>query len=317
MPKTISTVIIAAAVFVIVNLVAIAYIAYRRTFYNNPKKHPIDPYRVLKKENTRFKKEYLDRIIEEPYENIYIKSHDNLSLRAKLYMRYPDAPFVIECHGYHSSSMIDFCGGGPLAIKLGFNVIMIDQRAHGESEGKTISFGYNESADVIGWVNYVRERYGKEREVMLFGISMGAATVILASCRDELPDNVVCAIADCPFASARKIVTKVMKDLNISSRIIYPFARLGALLFGGFDPDKADAEAAVKNLKIPLIIIHGEADDFVPCDMSRDIQKAANSKIKLYTVPGAAHGVSYLADMEGYERIVTDFCKKHVSGFGS
>jgi pimeloyl-ACP methyl ester carboxylesterase len=211
--------------------------------------------------------------------------------------------------------MIDFCGGGPLAIRLGFNVIMIDQRAHGESEGRTISFGYNESADVIGWVNYVREHYGNEREVMLFGISMGAATVLLASCRNELPDNVVCAIADCPFASAKKIVTKVMKDLKISSRIIYPFARLGAIVFGDFDPKKSDAEAAVKNLKIPLILIHGEADDFVPCDMSRDIQKASGGKITLHTVPGAAHGVSYLVDMPSYENIFIDFCKKHVKGF--
>ena len=211
--------------------------------------------------------------------------------------------------------MIDFCGGGPLAIRLGLNVIMIDQRAHGESEGHTISFGYNEGRDVIGWVNYVRERFGEEREVMLFGISMGAGTVIIASCRDDLPENVVCAIADCPFASAKKIVTKVMKDLEICSRVIYPLARLGAIIFGGFDPKKASAEAAVKNLKIPLILIHGEADDFVPCDMSRDIRAASGDKIPLYTVPGAAHGVCYLVDMPSYENIVIDFCEKHLKNF--
>lgn len=317
MAKTIAAIAIAAVAFIILNLLAIAYIAYRRTFYNDPKKHPVNPYRVLKKTHLPFKKEYIDRILNEPYEDIYIKSCDKLSLHARLYMRNPDAPFVIECHGYHSSPMIDFCGGGPLAMKLGFNVIMIDQRAHGESEGKTISFGCNESSDLIGWINYVRKNYGNEREVMLFGISMGAATVLLTASREDLPDNVVSAIADCPFASARKIICKVMRDLKISPRIIYPFARLGAIIFGGFDPEGADGEAAAKNIKIPLLLIHGEDDSFVPCDMSRDIQKASLGKAQLHTVAGAEHGVSYLSDMEGYEKIVTDFCRKHVSGFGS
>lgn len=316
MADTIFIIILASAAFLLVNVLATAYIAYRRTFYNNPKKHPVDPYRVLKKDSTAFKKEYIDNILAQPYENIYIKSHDGLSLRARLYMHSDDAPFAIQCHGYHSSPMIDFCGGGPLAMRLGFNVIMIDQRAHGESEGNTISFGANESADVVGWVNYVREHYGADREVMLQGVSMGAATVLLASCRDDLPDNVVCTLADCPFSSAKKIVTKVMKDMKISARIIYPLAHLGARIFGGFDPDTADAERVIKNLKVPLVLIHGEADDFVPCDMSRELQKASGGKITLHTVPGAAHGVSYLVDMPAYEAIVIDFCKKHLKSFG-
>ena len=127
------------------------YITYRMAFYNNPKKNKIDPYTYIKdNEEPRnlFSKSLIDRILQIPYKDIYTESYDGLRLRARLYMVDENAPFAIQFHGYKSTPMIDFSGGGEFVMKMGVNVIMVDQRACGESEGRCVSFGYHESHDV-------------------------------------------------------------------------------------------------------------------------------------------------------------------------
>lgn len=291
-----------------------AYVTYRMAFYNNPIKHKKDPYRHVKddgKPESILSRKLIDNIISIPYQNIYVTSYDGLKLRARMYIVDESKPFAIQFHGYKSTPMLDFSGGGAYAMELSMNVIMVDQRACGDSEGRTISFGYNEKRDVISWINFVKDNYGSDRKIILFGLSMGAATVIQAAGKG-LPSNVVGVVADCPCSSTKDIVIKKTCDMGLPGKLLYPLVRLGGLIFGGFDPNKAEPKEDVKGAVIPILLIHGEADDFVPCDMSREI--AANCDlVEFHTFPGAKHGLSFVVDMERYKTIVKEFCEKCIA----
>lgn len=286
----------------------IGWFAYKATFRNNPVKNPPNPYRHVKNDGSYesdFSKRLVDEMIARPYENVYITSHDGLRLRGRLYMQNENAPFVLAMHGYRSTPMLDFSGGAPLAMRMGLNVLMPDQRACGESEGRTMSFGYNESIDTISWIKYITDRWGEDRKIVLLGISLGASTVIMAAGRG-LPENVKGVFADCPYSSTKQIVMKVMRDKHVPARIVYPLMRVVTKILGGFDPNKVEPVAYAKKIKVPLVLIHGEKDGFVPTYMSREICKAAPGA-SLYTFADATHAMSYMKDVDRYERIAREF----------
>ena len=117
---------------------------------------------------------------------------------------------------------------------------------------------------------------------------------------EELPKNVVCVMADCGYTSAKEIISKVMVEMHLPPKLLYPFIRLGAKWFGRFDLDETSPMEAVQRSKTPIIFIHGDTDDFVPCDMSRDLYAACVSEKKLAVIHGAGHGLAYPVDKEGY-----------------
>ena len=248
-------------------------------------------------------------LAEIPYEEVWITSFDGLKLFGRYYHVADGAPLHIECHGYHGHAYRDFCGGNRIAREAGHNTLLIDERSHGRSEGHAITFGINERQDVKAWAEYAQKRFGKNQKIILAGVSMGAATVIMASELD-LPSNVVGVIADCPFSSPVEIISKVARDRKIPVSLVYPFMFTASWLFGHFDIGKATAIGAVKKTSLPILIIHGEADNFVPCQMSRDMKAARPDKVTLLTVPGAGHGLSYMVDTQAYENAIKEFLAK-------
>ena len=292
-----------------------SYIAYKRIFFHTPREK--DPYKCLDRDSiSPYRdacKSLLDRICALPCEDIYTTSVDGLKLHGLLFSSQKEnAPFVIQFHGYKSSPKRDFAGIGVMSIDDGYNVIMPDHRAHGKSEGHSITFGVKESEDCLCWVDYVIEKYGAERKIVLQGISMGAATVILASSHRDLPSNVVGIMADCPYSSAKKIIKKVMKDMKLPVCIFYPAARLGAALFGRFNLSSASVAKAAENSKTPILLIHGNGDDFVPHSMSEEIS-AKSTLIELHSFEGAGHGLSYLSNEEKYKALCRSFISKILS----
>ena len=127
---------------------------------------------------------------------------------------------------------------------------------------------------------------------------MGAATVLMAS-EFDLPASVRGIIADCGYTSPRDILKKVIRQCHLPVAPIYFLVRLGARAFGRFDPEAASAARALEKCRVPVLFIHGEADNFVPCDMSRENYVHCAAPKALITVPGADHGFSYLVDREG------------------
>ena len=241
-----------------------------------------------------------------PCEWVRIRSHDGLSLSGRYYHTREDAPIQIMFHGYRSMALRDSAGGYILAKKMGFNVLAVDQRAHGCSKGRVISFGIQERKDCLSWVQYAAKRFGEKTPIVLSGLSMGAATVLMASSLN-LPSSVTAIIADCPYSSPAGIIRKVSADRHYPQKLVYPFIRLGAKIYGGFDLEETSAVEAVKNAKVPILLIHGEADHFVPCHMSREIYSACHCPAQLHTFPDAGHGLSYMVDPIRYEAITVNF----------
>lgn len=248
------------------------------------------------------------RMAEVPFESVTVTSFDGLTLFGRYYHQKDGAPVKILFHGYRSTAVRDGAGGFELAGKLGLNVLAVDQRAHGKSQGHVISFGINERRDCLSWVEYINNRFGTETPVILSGLSMGAATVLMAASL-PLPKNVICILADCPYSSPAKILRKVCRDVHIPDKIIYPFISLSARLLGGFKLEEIGAADAVKESPVPILLIHGEDDRFVPCEMSRQIHASSHGRTRLETFPGAGHGLSYMVDPKRYEAVVYDFLK--------
>ena len=138
---------------------------------------------------------------------------------------------------------------------------------------------------------------------------MGGATVLMASGL-ELPHNVKGIIADCPYASALDIILHVGKSMPIPQWLMKPFVILGARIFGGFDLLETNAIEAVKHATVPILVIHGEADTFVPASMSAPLVDANPTLVQRFTVPGAEHGISYLVNTREYCNVIKEFMEK-------
>lgn len=242
-----------------------------------------------------------------PHKNFEIKSHDGLTLRGRYYQYREGAITEILFHGYRGNAERDLSGGIERCFSLGRNVLIVDHRASGTSDGRVITFGIKEHIDCLKWIDFAIDHFGNDVRLIITGISMGAATVMMAA-GEKLPKNVICALADCGYNTAKEIICKVIDEMKLPSKLIYPFVRLGAIIFGGFDPDSNSPEKALKNSNVPVIFIHGNNDAFVPCDMSRRLYEICTSKKKKFvTIDGAGHGLAYPVNKEKYVESLREF----------
>mgnify|MGYP003305301600 CR=1 FL=1 len=209
------------------------------------------------------------------------------------------APIEILFHGYKGSGERDLSTGVKRAFKCKRNALIVDQRASGKSAGHTITFGINERHDCLSWTNFVVKHFGDDVKIILTGISMGAATVLLASSMD-LPKNVVGILADCGYDKASNMIKKVIKEMKLPANFFYPLVKLGAKIFGHFNLEETSPYESVQNSKVPIIFIHGDNDSFVPYYMSDNLYNVCSSKKKLVKISNADHGVSYLVDPDTY-----------------
>ena len=299
------------AVIVALLILLITYICFRIVFYV-PRNKDVSPDEIPLPEGEIYEpyhplmKQWILEARSFPQEDYYIKSHDGLTLHAKYFEYAPGAVTEIMFHGYRGSAERDLSGGIQRCFALGRNVLLVDQRTSCGSEGSVISFGINEHRDCLAWIDFAVEKFGPEVKLVLTGISMGASTVLMAAGK-PLPKQVVGVLADCGFSSPEKIIKKCAKDMHYPVAMIYPFIRLAAKVFGHFDLEEYSPLEAMKTCKLPVIFFHGETDDYVPCDMSREIYEVCTSPKKLVTVPGAGHGLVYLVDNQKYFQSVVEF----------
>lgn len=300
-----------------VGLLGGALYAYRITFYSAPQKpkkksnkpgqsNPFlasqyDPYRA---EMRRLREQLQNR----PCEFVTTRSRDGLTLSGRYYHVADGAPLAIGFHGYRSSWLIDFSFGSELTEQMGHNLLLVDQRAQGISQGRTITFGLLERQDLVCWVEYANERFGDHTPIFLYGVSMGGATVLMTP-QDRLTPNVKAIIADCPYANALEIILHVAKAMPIPQWVVKPLVILGARIYGRFDLQETDAYAELSRGHLPVLIFHGEKDTFVPDSMS-EVVKCDPERIQRHTFPGADHGISALVDPERYRKIAFDFVEK-------
>ncbi len=244
-----------------------------------------------------------------PCREFTMKSFDGLKLHGKFYEYKKGAPIELMMHGYRGTAERDLCGGIQRCFSLGRSCLIIDQRACGKSEGHVITFGVKEHRDCIDWANFIVENIDKDAPIILCGISMGASTVLMASSK-ELPKNVVGVLADCGYTSARDIIKKVIRQLKLPANLLYPFVKLSARIFGGFNLEETTAIESVKKTNLPIILYHGENDDFVPCEMSVKNFDSCASEKQLVTIPNAGHGLCYLVDPKQYLSTLSQFSRE-------
>lgn len=265
---------------------------------------PLAEYKEVFEENFK----YLDTLKDE---RVYTTSFDGLRLAASYYSNNSDTTILLF-HGYRSDGRFDFSCAVKYYIEMGLNVLVVDQRATGESEGKLITFGIKERKDVLSWCNFINKRC-KPKDIFISGVSMGATTVMMAA-NLKLPKNVRGIIADCGFTAAPDIIKRVARQsFKINATPILPILSLMCKIFGNFSLYEITTEKALAESDIPIFFIHGKKDDFVPCEMTVQSHAAARAEKYICLVEGAGHGLSFLVDTDNIQRQITDFVKAHSS----
>lgn len=296
--------IILVVLFSIFFLYILPLICYLKTFYSKNKPINYDGDIVLPNEDVyNLYKETIIKDIKDvkkiKCEELSITSFDGLKLYGRYFEYEKGAPIEIMFHGYRGDATRDLSTGVKRAFLCKRNAILIDQRASGKSEGHTITFGVNERLDCLAWTKYISEKFGEDTKLIITGISMGAATVLMASCLN-LPKNVIGVLADCPYNMPKDIIMKVVKDMKLPPKLVYPFIKRGARIFGNFDLEGASPIDAVTKTNLPIIFFHGTEDDYVPCHMSEKLFDACISKKQIVTIDGGRHGTSFLKDPKKY-----------------
>ncbi len=244
-----------------------------------------------------------------PYEEVSIRSREGYTLCGRYYDLYPGRPLEIFFHGYHGTPIWDSYGCFRFCRNHQHNILIIEERSHGTSEVKTVTLGIKERYDCLAWADYAAERVGKDTDIILSGVSMGAAIVMMAS-ELPLPSNVKAIIADCGFTSPAAVMKSLAAGMHLPVNIGYFFSKLGARLFGGFDLEESSAIEAVKKTSIPIMFIHGTKDQVVPFPMCGELFDACASRKKKLVVPDSEHALNAIKDYETYEREVEDFLRE-------
>ena len=241
-----------------------------------------------------------------PHEIFSITSFDGLKLSGKFYEYAHGAPIELMFHGYRGNAERDLSGGMIRCFALGHSALIVDQRCAGNSEGSVITFGIKEHRDCLDWIEFMLDHFGADVRIILTGISMGASTVLIASGK-QLPNNVIGVLADCGFHSAKDVICSVADSMQLPSRLLYPFVKFGAKLFGHFNLEEITPVESVKNCKVPVLFFHGMDDDYVPSYMSSINFDACISRKKVVLIPGAGHGLCYPISPDLYIREMKSF----------
>ncbi|MCD8218370.1 MAG: alpha/beta hydrolase [Clostridiales bacterium] len=275
-------------------------------------------------------------MLAQPHEDVYIESDDGLKLHgtwfpgcdmnaaagsenpgsgeAKQQKDNPEETMpqtgkkaVICFHGYTSKGMSDYIGLSGYYLKHGYAMLLVDERAHGESEGKYIGFGCLDRYDALEWIRWVTDKAGEDVQILLHGTSMGASTVLMTSGL-HLPEQVKGIVSDCAFTSPKYVFTRVLHSMyHLPAFPMIPISDAVNQRKAGYGLDECNAAREVKKAKVPILFIHGDADTFVPCSMCDEIyENCASPKTKLI-INGAAHAESYYKDPAAYEKALDEF----------
>lgn len=250
------------------------------------------------------RKEYM---MAQPHEDVYVRSQDGLRLHATWFPAGDQKKAVICFHGYTSQGMSDYIGLSDYYLKRGYSMLLVDERAHGESDGEYIGFGCLDRMDALNWIGWLIRKTGEDVQILLHGTSMGGATVLMASGL-ELPHQVKGIISDCGFTSAKEVFTHVLHSMYHLPA--FPMIQISSLMNkkkAGYTLGECNAAQEVRKAKVPILLIHGSADTFVPSSMCEEIYKNCASEKKMLIVDGAAHAESYYKDMDAYENAMKEF----------
>ncbi|MGT2888635.1 alpha/beta hydrolase [Streptococcus didelphis] len=216
---------------------------------------------------------------------------------------------AIVVHGF-ANSKENMKSYAMIFYDLGYNVLMPDNEAHGESQGNLIGYGWNDRLNLIAWSKWLVKN-NAQSEISLFGLSMGAATVMMAS-GEKLPEQVKTIIEDCGYNSVwdeLKYKAKEMYHLP-AFPLLYEVSAISKLR-AGYSYGEASSVKQLEKNKLPVLFIHGDKDDFVPTEMVYHNYKATAGEKELFIVKGAKHAESLATDPVTYKEKIASFLEKY------
>ncbi len=234
----------------------------------------------------------------------------DLSLYARVLPAPSPTPVVaILIHGYSGTGAMMRSYARLFRTLFSCHLIVPDLRGHGKSDGSYIGFGWREREDLRLWIDWALENIDPDARIVLFGVSMGGASVC-SVLGDELPSNVRAAVSDCAFSTARGALAFKLKSLfGLPAFPALPAAELVTRVLAGYRLRDASPADALRRARVPLLIVHGEADTFVPVSMARELHAAAGCPTELWTVPEAGHADSFRTAPEAYASRLESFLR--------
>lgn len=306
--------------FLIITFAFAYMIFYRSIKRKKPRKEDINDIFSQNKIDAAGKEELLRLLkweTQSKNKTVCIESEDGLRLFCTLINAPSDREakgVVIAFHGYGSYGARDFCLQLPMLHEAGYHVMLVDQRTHARSEGKYICYGAKESRDAILWRKKASEIYGNELPIAFYGVSMGAATVIMASGLVESEDSQVkCVVADCPYYSPYTIIKHVLWRYNkIHPQPIIHFVNFWSRFIADFNMRAPSCVEMAKDSTLPILLIHGKEDKFVPTECSVKIAEELGDRVKLVLFDEAKHAESVYYDKERYKAELVGFLDKYM-----
>lgn len=240
-------------------------------------------------------------------EEIHITAQDGISLTGHWRPCADAKRTIIAVHGWRSSWADDFALISNFWYENSCNVLYIEQRGQNSSGGDYMGFGMLERYDCLDWARWVNEQCGTGLPLYLVGVSMGAASVLMASGL-SLPPNVCGIIADCGYTSAHEIWKHIVKNnLHLSYDLLHSTADTLCKKKIHVEADSYSTLDALRENTIPVLLIHGTDDRFVPVEMTYENYQACTAPKRLLIVPGADHAMSYYTEPRRYEAALRDF----------
>ena len=287
-------------VIVLIILLVIALILFLigQVFYNiclnmkNDKQYITGP--IIMDERTR---NYENVFLKYNPKDVYLTNRQGLKLHG-IAVDLHTHKWAVLAHGYmgRNGELVDVAD---FFLEEGYSVLQVSQRAHNKSEGNVISMGCYESEDVADWIDYIVSQ-DPDCTIVLYGVSMGAATVMMSLGRN-LPSNVKTCIEDCGYTSAWDEFAYQLKQIShLPPFPILYVADWITRIRGGFAFKDADPLKAVQHSHIPILFIHGTKDDFVPTYMVYKLYHYANYPKQLLLIEGGEHATARCKDPELY-----------------
>lgn len=247
------------------------------------------------------------------FETWEIESFDGLKLKAYfLEAKHPTNKTVLFVHGYLSRATDMGIYAQYYYEKLGYNILSLDLRGHGDSEGDYIGFGWHDRLDILDWVNVAIEKLGTDVEMVLHGVSMGASAVLMAS-GEDVPKQVKAIVADSPYSNVYDLFQYQMKRMyHLPAFPILPTTSLVTKIRTGYSFQEASALEQVKKSEIPILYIHGSNDTFVPTEMALELYENTKSPAEIIIFEHAKHTEAFALDKEKYTKALTAFLQKYM-----
>lgn len=246
-------------------------------------------------------------------EHITIKARDGITLHGDYIQTDGSADTIAVCvHGYTTTGF-DACSSiATYFLKNGYDALIIDNRAHGKSEGDYVGFGILDRFDLIKWLEYLNERFEGKKNIILYGVSMGGSTVLMTAGLENFPKNVKAIIAECAFTTPYDVFAHVMKkDYHLPE---FPIMKINDRMCrknAGYGFKDYSTLTAVKSTDCPILFVHGSEDNFVPTRMSHENFEACTAPKELLIVENAGHAASYYESPELYQKKIEEFLGKY------